>query len=435
MHADSGLQSRISGSGIRMLASRVGWRVRSAPLATNAAFLFANAIVGALLGVLFWTVTARFYNLAAIGLTSAVVSAATLIATFSNLGLSAVVVRYLPVAGETDFRLRIVATLIPGLIAPGAVVVLSLMPAGQTLITDLQHQDVATPSLFVVMAVAMAISFVQDSVFIARRQAGLVLLRGVAATIVRFALLAPLARFGELGLVGLFVAGAIVSVALGGSVWRREVGSIGACPASVRQMAAYGMTNYVSGLLAQAPPMLYPILIATQVSHAAAGAFNFAWMPAALLMTLPPSAANVLLAQLVCHPDKTSRQLQTTIRLIVAVTALMAFGIYICIVLIAPLWLPEGADDVRAFLPILLGGVVLFAVVRLHSMILSWRERLRALFVFNGVVAVVAIGLPIAALPRWGVIGLEAGWLLSQLVGVVGARVIRDRAVEASRNA
>ena len=427
MRVESTLNSARSVRGIGQHAPAQVVPSRVSPLATNSALLFTSAVAGAGLGVLFWTLAARLYDLASVGLAGAAVSAATLVATFSNLGLSAVVVRYLPTAGSRDFRLRLTATVVPGLIAPAMVAGLAMWPAGQALLGDLGKQGEAAPALLVGMSMAMAIAFVQDSIFIARQKAGQVMLRSVAASMARLALLAPFARWGAVGLLGIFTIGALIMLALGAPAWNRPRSSLAAQPLAANEMAAYGLTNYFGGLLAQAPPMLYPILIATHVSHAAAGAFNFAWMPVALLMTLPPSIANVYLAQLVGPAGASTRRLDHTLRAIVVVMAVLATVIYAGMALIAPIWLPSGSDHVRAYLPLLLLGVVLFALVRMQAMLLAWRGQLRALLTLNALVALVAIGLPVLLLPRWGVIGLEVGWLLSQIAGVGAAMSFRRR--------
>jgi O-antigen/teichoic acid export membrane protein len=195
-------------------------------------------------------------------------------------------------------------------------------------------------------------------------------------------------------------------------------------------MTAYGVTNYLSGLLAQTPQLLFPILIATQVSPTAAGAFNYAWLASTLLMTLPPSAANVLLAHLVSDPVSAPQRLRRTVWGIIVIITALAGLTYIAMQWVIPRLLPRGAPDTLLFLPLLLMGVVLFAIVRLHSMILAWRENLIELLILNGFVATLAIGLPLILLPRAGVLGLEAGWLLSQFLGALMGQIFQVKFVK-----
>jgi O-antigen/teichoic acid export membrane protein len=392
---------------------------------TDSALLFANTLTGAILGVLFWTLAARLYDISAIGLTSAIAAAAALIAIGSNLGVSPIVIRYLPVSGAHEWQLCVIASLIPASLALVIAVALSALPTGQTLIADLNaHGPIAT-LVPMTLAVGTAVMLVQDSIFIARHQAALVLIRGVGAIVVRFALLVPLAKLGAFGLVSGFAAGALASVALGATAWGRHFRHQEERPVSLRQMALYGGTNYLSGLFSQLPQMLYPPLIAIQVSHAAAGAFTFAWMAAALLMALPPSVANVLLTRLVHNPDEAPRYVRSVTKAIVAVIVLLAGMVYAFAVLFGWMLFPKAASDVQAFLPLLLGSVVAYAIVRLQSMALALRGSLHKLLILNGMVALTAVSLPFALVSRFGVQGIEVGWFLSQLVGVIVAQVFQ----------
>ncbi len=425
MHAQIRFPNSSTSNEIRRALQRVFHQIRTASLATNTALLFANTLIGSILGVTFWVVATRFYTLSAVGLVSAIVAGSTLIATLSNLGFSAVIIRYLPVAGKHELHLCAVSSLVPGLLALVAAPVLSLFPVAQV-VRDLNGPPVVAALIPMVLVVGMAVMFVQDAIFIARHQARLVLLRGIGSALARFVLLVPCASLDALGLLTVFTGGVVVSLVLGVSAWRTPRPADTIAPVAIKDMVAYAGTNYASGLLSQAPQMLYPILIAARVSHAAAGAFNFAWMASALLTALAPAAANALLAQLVRTPTESSHRIRNMIRAIVAVIAVLACLIFIALYPVAGLLLREGAGDMRAFLPLLLVSAVLFTVVRLKSMVLGLRSHLRMLLVFNGVVAFSAVVLPLLLLPHFGVLGLELGWFLSQLIGALLALFVKD---------
>jgi|GEM_PF-2551198 len=400
-------------------------RLQSASVITNSAFLFVNSLLGAFLGAAFWVIAAQFYDLASIGLTSAMFSSATLIAVMSNLGFSGVLVRYLPLTGDAELRLSIPATLIPVSLAFLAATAFSTLPVGHSILNNLSGSPLLTYFVLALLTMTIAVSMIQDSIFVARREGLLVLITDLGGVLARFLLLLPLAGLGALGLVLTITAGSVIAIMLGATAWKKKLPSHSSPSASLRTIAAYGATVYVSGLLAQAPQLLFPILIATQVSPLAAGAFNYAWLAAALLMALPPSAANVLLAHLASDPASAQRRLRRAAPGIIVATAVLAFLTYAAMRSLLPFVLPTGMHDTLMFLPLLLLGVVLFAVVRVYSMVLSWHEKLGELLVLNGFVASLAICLPALLLPRAGVLGLEVGWLISQFLGVIAAEMIQ----------
>jgi O-antigen/teichoic acid export membrane protein len=393
-------------------------------VATGAALLFANTLIGATLGVVFWTLAAHTYDLAAVGLASATIGSALLVATLTNLGLTAMVIRYLPVAGRAGVGLCRLALILPGLLALGIAPLLGFVPGLGGLIRALPATTPAIGTLLALLAAATVIGLVQDSIAVARGQAGAVLLRGVSAALVRLGLLWPAATWGATGLLAAYTAGALVALVLGLMVGRTPAGAATGPAPALRQMAGYSATSYLSGLCSQAPQLLYPVIIATQVSATAAGAFAYAWMAAALLMALPPVVANVVLADLVRTSGAAEARLRAATRTVTLLTAGLAAALGIAVWLVAPLVVPQGAEALRSDLPILLGSIVLYAVVRFQTMSFAYAEQFGRLLVLNATVAAAAVVLPLLLVAHWGVLGLEAGWLGSQALGVGLGRVL-----------
>ena len=403
--------------------------VKTSPVATGTAMLFANTVLIASLGLVFWMVAARYYSIASIGLASALFAFSALVSTCSNLGLNTVVVRYLPNAGGYSLRLSMIATLIPAVLAFLFSTVFLLTASGHLMLHDLSGNYLKASLVLVVMSAATSVILIQDGIFIARQQPWMVLLRGMAGIIVRFALLIPMAKAGAFGLVSIFTAEALTSLVLGFSSWLKLPNYDGAFDHTVKELTLFGITNYVSGIFTQAPQRLYTILIAILVSSSAAGIFDYAWKAVTLLLVLPPLAANVLMANLASNPsNRINRFRQATVYLLV-VMSVLAVLLYIAGWLLLPIVLPEFGRQVLGLLPILLCSTVFFAFVRFQSMFLAFLGKLRKLLFLNGFVAIAAISLPLVLLSGLGVVGLEIGWLMSQVFGVCVVWILRERNV------
>src|SRR5919205_4408785 len=67
----------------------------------NAYFLILGAGAASLLGVLFWTLAARHYSADAVGLNSVLITGMMIASSVCQLGLNAVLFRYLPSAGAS----------------------------------------------------------------------------------------------------------------------------------------------------------------------------------------------------------------------------------------------------------------------------------------------------------------------------------------------
>src|SRR5207237_5812508 len=68
-------------------------------------YLIIGTGITSLLGVAFWALAARSYSAHEVGQNAAAISAMTLVSGVCSLGLSAVLVRYLPIAGTALRRL------------------------------------------------------------------------------------------------------------------------------------------------------------------------------------------------------------------------------------------------------------------------------------------------------------------------------------------
>ena len=73
---------------------------RGTSLERGAANLTATTVVMALLGFVSWALAARYYPATEVGRASAIISTATLLASFGQLNLGMFFVRYLPLAGR-----------------------------------------------------------------------------------------------------------------------------------------------------------------------------------------------------------------------------------------------------------------------------------------------------------------------------------------------
>jgi len=399
--------------GLRRLGATLG----ASTLATQSLLLFANNAQGAVAGVLFWTVAAHTYGVAAVGATTALVSSATLLGVLANLGAAPVALRYLPLAGRDARRLAAVTTLAPALVALVAGLLLAASPLGPRLSPGLPPGPLASlvPAL---IAAATTAALSLDSVATARGRAGLVLARGVAGGATRLALLLPLAWLGPSGLALVAAAGAGASALVGARLPARDERPAQLPPA--RELARFGATSYLSGLFSQTPQLLYPAMVAAVLSPAATGAFAFAWMVAALTMTLAPAVGSAAMARLAAQPAAAIAPAARRVALGAAgATAGLALAAWPAAMLYARVLPPEAAAGLGVALPALLVAAIVYAGVRVRSLALALAGRLRAQLALNGAVAAAALAGPALLLPRMGLAGLALGWLGAQLLGLL----------------
>src|SRR3954469_10876510 len=155
-------------------------------------YLILGTGASGLLGVAFWALAARSYTAHVVGLTATAVSAMALVSGVCSLGLSAVLVRYLPVAGPSGRPLIVrsyALTIVLSLLA-GAVVALT---------TDLWSPSLGFlgeglwPLAFALSTAAMTTFTLEDSVLTGRHAAAWIPLENTLYAVAKLVLLAVLA--------------------------------------------------------------------------------------------------------------------------------------------------------------------------------------------------------------------------------------------------
>ena len=154
------------------------------PLYSNAFYLMLNTGVMALCGFFFWMVVARFYTEAEVGFSSAIISAISLIASISLVGLNTSLVRFLPQADKPQELINSCYTL-SGL---ASLVVSGIFIAGLGFWSPalaFVKQNAIFTAAFIVFALLWTLSSLVDSTFIAKRRAGFTLFKNTIYSVLK----------------------------------------------------------------------------------------------------------------------------------------------------------------------------------------------------------------------------------------------------------
>jgi O-antigen/teichoic acid export membrane protein len=243
-------------------------------------FLIVGTGVTSLLGAAFWALAARSYSAHEVGLNAAAISAMTLVSGVCSLGLSSVLVRYLPIAGTATRRLiaGTYAITVSLSLAVGAAVALS--------------SEIWSPSLsflgsggwlvgFTLATAATTVFTLQDSILTGLRSAQWIPLENSLFAVGKLALLVALASL--LPTSGTFVAWNLpllpAIVLVNYLIFRRLIPrnrSFGSLERStVFRMAA---SNYTGNIFALAGNLYLPVLVANMTSAAEAAYFYVPWL-------------------------------------------------------------------------------------------------------------------------------------------------------------
>jgi O-antigen/teichoic acid export membrane protein len=392
----------------------------SDPLYRTGYLLMIGGGVGSLLGFLFWTLAARRYAPHVVGVNSAALSAMMLVSGVCQLGLNAVLVRYVPVAGDRaralimrSYAVTICLSLVFGALA--ALTSGTWSPSLRFLADD--------PAWLVGFTFATAVWTVftlQDSVMTGLQAphwvpienslfaaAKVILLLGVAS-------LAPVA--------GPFIAwNAPVGVAvvlITALIFRRLLrarrrGAVG-LPVARRQLLRLAAGNSIASLFSLPVAFLMPVVVADATNPTTTAYFYAPWMIASAMQLVALNTAT----SLTLEGALDVAQLRQLLRRSVIHTMRMVVPIAAVAILAAPVILGAfGARYEHAGVPVLRWlalATIPNAVVALGLAVARLQHRGGVLVAIQVAECVPLFGLTAVLLTSSGIVGVGIAFLASQ---------------------
>jgi O-antigen/teichoic acid export membrane protein len=385
----------------------------------NVSTLSATTAVTSGLGFVFWSIAARSAPPAAVGLAAAAISASTLLATVSMLGLGTLLIGQVAAGADRHHSVLTTALLVVGSVSTVLGVGFALL--GPNLVKELGPEifGLSFVVLFAVTCATTAIGQLIDQVMVGLLRSELQLARNSLFSLAKLGalvLVAPLlGRDNGLLVFGVWPLGNAISlVALCLFVLWRPVGiSLGRPQWQlVRRMGGAALSHHALNLSAQVAGLLLPVLVTVLLSATANAYFYTGWMIATVAF-VPLNALSVTLFALGARDPGALRSRARLTLLLGLLEGLAAVGV---VELLAP-WLLSGfgktyAVEASLSLRILIIAV-LPTVIKVHFISLSrvtGRVRSGSLYMAAGAcfeLAAATLGGYLGGLP-----GLSLGWLI-----------------------
>lgn len=381
-------------------------------------YLIIGTGITSLLGVAFWALAARSYSAHEVGQNAAAISAMSLVSGVCSLGLSAVLVRYLPIAG-TVLRKFVVSSyaLTAGLSLVFGALVAATSNVWSPTLDFLQEPDWLIG--FTLATAATTIFTLQDSVLTGLQSARWIPLENSLYALTKLVLLVALAAL--LPAAGPFVAWNApllpAILAINYLIFRRliprdrSVGSL-----DRRKVIRMAAGNYGGNLFALVGNMYLPILVANQIGAAEAAYFFIPWMICISLQLVALNVTTSLTVEAALDMPRLRRlcrqALTHSMRLVAPLAALTA--------LVAPLALlvfgQAYADAGTSLLRLLTLGAIPNVFVALGIAVARIEHKGQIVVAVQGVQFAIVLGLSALLLPSIGVVAVGWTWTGSQVL-------------------
>jgi O-antigen/teichoic acid export membrane protein len=257
----------------------------SVPLFLTAYLLILSSAAQSGLGLVFWALGARLYSAHWVGDSTTVISVALLLSTVGQLGMSSLIVRYLPVAHSRSRHFVIVcyaaAVTVALLATAAAVASVSLWSPPLVFLRN----DGWWLLLFVLSSVTGTIFQLEDSVMVGLHRTKWVPVENIAFAVSRVVLIVLLAHV--LSDSGIVLASAIPSVLLpivvnAAIFWRflpSRLREAGERPAEweVQDVRRLVFGNYVGSLAEMGSLYLLPVIVTNRLGASSEAYFYIPW--------------------------------------------------------------------------------------------------------------------------------------------------------------
>jgi O-antigen/teichoic acid export membrane protein len=303
------------------------WIAKHGILLTNAGSLFGTTIVTSGLGFVFWWVAARMFAPAAVGLSSAAISAMTLLATGCILGLGTLLVGELPrQPGKEASLISAALLLVAGLGGCAGIILAVAAPFISRELAPLSS-SIEAVALFALGVSLTATTIVLDQAVIGLWQGELQLIRNALFSVVKLALLFA-ASFWLTGQAGLAIYAAwavgnalsllpLAGYAMWRGGWSREVYH----PQwkLLWKLGPAALQHHVLNLILRAPALVLPVLVAILLSVTMNAWFYVALMISNFIFSVPLALTTVLFAINSTDPDVLAQKARLTLSISVVI--------------------------------------------------------------------------------------------------------------------
>ena len=386
------------------------------PLYRNAVYLMINTVVVSLLSFFFWVVVARFYTEAEVGYSSAIISAASLVATLSLFGFNFSLIRFLPQAKKPQELINSCLTL-SGLasLAIASIFLVTVDFWSPTLAFIKGNAIFATT--FIILTLIWALSILVSTTFVARRRAGFALLQCSIHSLIKIPLpILFVLFFHAFGIVASWGIAFGVSLAVSLFLFLPKVQNhykpVPTLNLSlIKGMWRYSGGNYLANLISGAPMLVLPIMVVNILGPEQTAYFYIAWIVAALLLAIPGAISTSLFAEGSHFENKLRenaiKSLKFTFLLLVPAIILVALVGKWLLLVFGQSYVANGLH----LLWILAISSLPLGITFIYSSILRVTGRIKELVAIWGFIAIAVLVVSYLVMPATGIIGIGYAYL------------------------
>lgn len=419
----------------RLNLKNIYTHVLTDPLYRNSIFNMAGTFIAGGLGYVFWIAIARLYKAEDVGIATTIISIMTLLSSFTILGLNSSLTRYLPKsANKNEFiSSSFIIVAIVSILA-SAIFLLGLrLFSPQLLFLQSNFFYFASFTFFVIFC---SWNVLIDSVFMAFRSAGSMLIKYIIISLIKLLLPFALIAFAS---YGIFVSaalpitlGALFSLSIIIIKFKVKL-SISINFRLMRENLWFSMANYIISFTFNVPPLVLPIIILNDLSAKYAAYFYVASMIQSMLLVIPIATSQALLTESSYNESGIKKHVKKAITnisiILIPATAVVIFAGRILLQLFGRNYAVEAFQ----FLQLYSASTIFTALLLVANAILKIKEKIKSLIILNIMAAIITLSLSYVFISS-KLVGIGWSLMLGQAIpGLISIYFIVHNCSDASR--
>lgn len=392
---------------------------RRDPLYANSFYLMANTLTSSALAFAFWCLAARIYMPAEVGLATAVVSAVYLLVSLSSLGLGFGLIKFLP---RSENPIELINFCFTVLLLVGLIVSLIFFAGIPFWCPALNVLSRTTffLFLFVLFTLSLILHQTLDQAFVAKRQAGFVLLKNITGGVLRlfFLILFLSFRMGSFAILNSFFIAILLMVFIS-IFWllpRVEQG-YRFVPVlsniSVYKLFRFSLGNYLATVLRSMPQTVLPLIVVNLLGPESGAYFYIPWMLGIMLISFSAASSQSLFAETSNNETAAATNIKRSIILglsvVVPLVLLLVMGSNKFLVLVGK----DYSTISSSLLKILALAAIPGTIVFISFGLMQGRAEIGKLIGCTVAIACLSILLGYLFVVRWGLMGIGVAWLIT----------------------
>lgn len=401
---------------------------RSDPLARSSLLMMSTTIINSAIGYVFWVVTAHSFSPAAVGSVGALISAATIAATLSDLGLRTMLMQQLPVERDRiEWSRRVSGAL---LLALGSAAIFGIGAALLSPLLSTQLTSYVTPTAraaVVTVTVFLTVYTMLDGISVAEHRAGQIVVRNIIngfTKVVAVVLLIVVLRGTDL--VALYATAVAFVVAACYGVFRhiRAVRpdwrfALTGTATALHDVRGRLIGHHLLNLGGWLPTFVLPLEVVALASTEQNAYSTLTWMLGNAFFTVSPSVSSALFVAGRWKPDELRSATRRAATLIAALMIPAGLTVAVFGHWILGIFGRDYAHYGYPLLLVLVASAIPDAITNVRIGRLRAQGRVSDGARMNLGMAAISIGLAWVLIPPMGIVGIGVAWLAAQTAGSI----------------